>query len=225
MNKEQIIKSKIYSPGLIGGSIVTFIPSVDNTFYIKHEGAESYLKDDKNKYVLFKIDAVVDARLLYLLSYEQVEKEGKIKSETQTIKKEVLEKVNGIIKTVKQFEAWREDSYILNILQSVVDSSERGKEMTDEREQQSKLFFIDNPDASETKERLIALIESGDYDSLYTWINFGKAAGVFDTTKDLTALVNTIGIKNIDKTIDKMKESALYLEAKIRVEKKYYPNE
>ena len=234
MTKEQIIKSKIYSPGLIGGEVVTFLQAPKNTFYVTHQGKEGFLKDDNNKFVLFNIEKVVDARYLYLTNSLEQEKENRNQSEIIVITNELLKKKKKHIDHIQMNENWligvknSSGNITIDQLQEIADDLESkkiGQPMWEHRKKQAEYFFEQNTFAIDFKNELLELIKNENWNKLYSIFRKKNNPITFKTDGDLTALINTIGANVIENTIEKMKESSLYLEAKVKVEKMYYPNE
>lgn len=235
MTKEQIKKSKKYSPGLIGGEIVAFLPSEKNTFFLKHDGQENFLKDENGKFVKMDIENVVDARFLYLTTFEEKEKQDAVNSEFESLKRKLQEKANEIINKINQYENWvngkwhslnSTDTTMAVIVEHLY--AQQGTNIKEQNKIAGQMFFTQNPTALEMREKLKTLLENEDYDYLDHLLNFEfwKPLATFKNGEDVdfTAFVNLFGAKNIMNTIDEnATKGSLYLKAKINVEKSYFP--
>lgn len=235
MNKTQIKKSKKFSPGIIGGSVVTFLPSVKNTFFIKHEGESDYLKDENGQYVFMDIDAVIDARFIYLTTFGEKEKEDAVNVEFARMKKQLKEKANEIIDNITQYEnwlngVWHPRNTTFTDMSVIMEHlyAQQGTNIKEQNKLAAESFFADNPTALQERDRLTSLLKNEDYDTLDYLLEFefGKPLATFkyEDNSDMAAFVNLFGAANIDKTVeDKISKGSLFLKAKIKVEQSYYP--
>lgn len=220
MTKDQIIKSQIYSPGLIGGEKVYFLPG-ENGYFIKHEGQSAYLKDNKGKFVLLPLADVIEARITYLATYYEQEKEFAIQEQIKSMHAEAIEKAQEIIKLITGHQNRRDG------VKNEISFLEALPGIKEKLERETKTFFKQNPNAIEIKDDFAQLITNEDYDTLYCRLEqgAGKPLATFNFNGDLAALVNLFHAKALDNTVKELKEKgSLYLEAKIIVEKKYFPN-
>jgi len=225
MTAAQIKKSRIFSPGLIGGESVYFLSAEKDLFYIKYNDKDGYVKDNKNKYVKINIDEVIEARLLYWCSYGGKEKKQAINDEIKKMGKELVVKAEKIIKQIERFERIANKKYDdveFSLMQLI------SKDYQEKQEKQAVAFFNDNPTAAVLKNTLLEMIEKKDYEGLYQQVEFefGKALVTFKNGSDIdfTALSNLFGQRNIEKTISALEEKgALYVKAMAIVEKRYYP--
>jgi hypothetical protein len=218
MTKEQILKSKILSPGIIGGSIVKFLDAGKNTFFLKHEGSEDYLKDENGKYVKMAIDDVLQARMLYLSSFEEKEKEEAIQRQVEKLADGYIKKANEVIEKITIYDSYRkEDSVNMQILEKM------NRNIYEQKIKEVEAFWENNPTALEYKEMLEKAIEDKDYESLFSVFEDNLIAS-FSTIGELEALKNIFGIDNLAKTIEERNQKgSLHLKAKVEVEKRYHP--
>lgn len=239
MNKADVVKSKIYSPGLIGGEVVTFLEASNSNwkydkryFFIKHTGSESYLKDELGKFVKLPIDDVVEARLLYLAGYQAKEMKAAIKEELAQLQTDLTKKATDIIKKVKQMEMYRDGSFPKGSIEEMLLNHRQDPEeptVAEKYKAKADAFFQQIPTAGAFKDKLEQLLTAKDFDSLYYLFNndhWLPLLASFKTGDDvnLTALVNVFGAKNINKSLDTLvKKGSLALIAKINVEKRYNP--
>lgn len=229
MTIAQIKKSKIYSPGLLDGKIVNFLPSVKKTFYVQNKGEAGYARDQNNKYIILDIDKVIQARFEYMEIYADAEKAEMIQKEIERLQDELVKKAQRIIDSVELAEAARDrrpakgQNFTQHVLQQAMYAI--GPSEMDKNENQAKLYFARNPDAIKLKEGLIKLVDDKDYISLhYLFIKFGEPVASFSVDGDITALINTFHADKIAETMDRAQENPLYLQAKINVELKLTPN-
>lgn len=230
MTKAQIKKSKIYSPGLIGGEVVHFLSASKGLFFLNHDGHDGYVKDDKGIYSKLTLNEVIDARFTYLSSFLEKEMKDAIEEEMGIIGMKYVKMAEELIYKIERYEERMNDSYekdSFNIHSLIFQLQPDPGKAKQEYKQKAVDFFNENPYALTLKNKIKLFVEKKDYESLYKhFISFGDAMGSFRISEesDLTAFINIFGAKNIDKTLDEMKEKgSLFLIAKINVEKKYYP--
>lgn len=72
MTAAEIKKSKLYTPGLIGGEVVHFLVA-GHGFFLRHDTSKDFLKDDSGKAVVLPEKDVIEARQLYLSCHNEVE--------------------------------------------------------------------------------------------------------------------------------------------------------
>lgn len=225
MQRHHIIKTRKVSPGIIGGEVVHFIESgTKDMFWFKHDGTDSFHKDEKGKYSTLSFDQVVDARMIYLASYENDEKEALIQKSIESQKKELAKKGMEIVDKIEAKEKAAVDGFQDTLAGMIIKGA--SQERYENHVQAARQFFIDNPNIIELKNTLKSALLNDDFDLVYHIVEFqfGKPTVSFKTTGDLTAMINTIGSENIVETIENTrKHGSLYLIAKAEVEKQYYP--
>lgn len=222
--KDDVKKSRLFSPGIFEEKIVYFLHAGNDFFYVKEAAEAPYLKDGKGKYIQYKLDAVIKARLQYLAVYFEQELESSINNEIDNLKNEVKEKAEKIINIITQYERWAQGN------QTVIESIFASMAEQDERIliEKGKSFLKLYPDAADIKLKLQDAVLKADYSVLHKLVHFYfiQPAATFKIGQDdnITALKNIFGAANINDTLDEMNEKGpLYLEAKVKVEKMYFP--
>lgn len=227
MTKQQIIKSKILTPGLIDGKTVHFLATSGNLYFMKPDGQEGYNKDTKGQYVKIPKDEVIEARLQYLDSYGAQEKEHAILDELLRLQTDLEKRAQDYILIITNHEKFISDidcdgDSLLDILARYF------PEFKETSKKESDSFFQSFPDAAKFRDALKTALLAKDYELLYQLIDFkyGKPLASFKNGPDVdfTAIKNIIGRDNIEQTINDLKDKGtLYLQAKIKVEKQYAP--
>lgn len=224
VSKQQVLRSRIFSPGIIGGEKAIFISCDKNFFFMKHNGAKNYLKDGDGKYVKVAMEQVIEARILYLSSpgYMEQEKAEAIQDELEKLGKELVVKANEFISLVKQQEAHLSGHYDDILTKAIIEQNGTKEKYRDKAVE----FFRIVPTAVEIKQALSEAVSQKDYETLYRYLNRFEPLGSFKTSEgaDITAFVNLFHASVVNNTIaDLQEKGALYLKAKINVEKTYYP--
>lgn len=211
MKKEQVIKSGIFSPGLIGGEKIFFLKCDKDTFYLKHGEESPYLKDDKGKYVKMGFDDVVEARLSYLSTYFEQEKQEAVDFEYSKLTSELMAKANKKLAQMEFTIEAADDEGSIGF--ALAHANGRKITVTDEERESCKY--------------LRQLIEAKQYDLLDIAINgFGNPMASFSIKDgaDQTALLNLFHKDNLDKTLEtKAEKGGIMVKAMANVEKRYYP--
>lgn len=233
--REQILRSKLYAPAMMDGEEVFFLESTGGMFFVKRLSDEEYIKKE-GKFLKIPFDKVVDCRLLYLSSPDgaqkeknklQIEKENAIAEELKTLQEGLAKKAQEAITIIDEMDGkltgkYGDEGGILATLMG----DEGFKEARKRDKDHAKAFFKRFPKAKEYCQELKKLLQENDYETLHVILDFqfGKPMGSFSTTGDLTAAINIFGAKNIEGTLDTLKEKGqLAVIAKINVEKRYAP--
>jgi len=231
ISKQQIKHSKIFSPGIIGGEIVYFLPTTNHCFFMKHSEEGEYVRDNGGKYAKLDIDAVVEARLLYLYENLESEKFIAVKEMLAEIENSLINEANAIKTKINNYLAWQLNDYTsMGDLDAVYGSAHTPTIIANNNTEAKA--FIEHFSVYKLKEyaaTLSALISGKNYEYLYRLLNFNE--GKIQTSFKPGLLIDRQAFKKLNLLNDAAANSntdltdtvSLHQIAKTIVEKMYHP--
>ncbi len=219
MTIEEIKKSGRFTPGLVGGETMNFLLADKDMYYLKRADQDSYLKDDNGKYVKLHIDEVVQARYRYLSENFEKEKEQSIDREYERLGKELTVKAAEIVKFVEEKNKWLTGN--VGILGAVL--RDHNPQQYEASQREAVDFFRQHPTVNELVASLQELAEVKNYEGLHQML--GGHQEPLGTFKLGSASLKRIFSKDaLPQTLNDLTEKgALYVMARVNVEKRYFP--
>ena len=222
MTIEEIQKSGILSPGLVDGSVMTFLATVKNGYYLRSVDEQSWKKDKDGKLLTIPLASVLHARQEYLNMHQAAEIANAIQLEITKLGTALVEKASELIDFITLQEGWvtEDKTKGQSLLHEIIRQNDPA--IVNRHVAGAEQFFQQNPTAIEFRDKLKKHVEDLDYEALYRALNEDQQPiGVFGHNSP--ALLRVFGRLALDDTLTDLQESGpLYLKAKINVEKRYF---
>jgi len=181
ITKQQIKQSKIFSPGIIGGETVYFLPTSNHCFFMKHSEEGEYVRDNGGKYAKLDIDAVIEARLLYLSGNLEAEKATAVEEMEAEINFQLQVEAAAIVNKIVDYNSWKNGDYSsMGDLDTIYGSAHAPTVLSDNK--RAAIDFLNEyPNSNEIRQNLHTLVAQSNYKQLYIFIGFsmGKIAVSF----------------------------------------------